>query len=96
MNKTELIKQVAEACDIDRRTVALVLEAEAQVIAGHLDALRLAGEEVALPGLGKLKTHTRAARTGRNPQTGAAVEIPARVVVKFHIGKDLDQQLNGA
>ena len=97
MNKTDLIKQVAEACDIDRRTVALVLETEAKVIAAHLDFTAEGDDaEVALPGLGKLKATLRAARTGRNPQTGAPVEIPARVAVKFHAGKDLDEQLNGA
>lgn len=47
-----------------------------------------------LPGLGKLKTSTRAARTGRNPQTGAPVEIPERIAVKFSAGKALDDALN--
>ena len=47
-----------------------------------------------LPGLGKLKATTRAARTGRNPQTGAPVEIPERMAVKFVAGKALEDWIN--
>lgn len=53
-----------------------------------------AGADVPLPGLGKLKASQRAARTGRNPATGAAVDIPAKVTVKLATGKTLDEALN--
>lgn len=53
-----------------------------------------AGGDVPLPGLGKLKASQRAARTGRNPATGAAIEIPAKVTVKLATGKTLDEALN--
>lgn len=52
------------------------------------------GGDVPLPGLGKLKAGQRAARTGRNPATGAAIEIPAKVTVKLATGKALDEALN--
>ena len=51
------------------------------------------GGEITLPGLGKLKADVRAARTGRNPATGAAVEIPAKNVVKFVAAKALKDAL---
>ncbi|MBU0809637.1 MAG: HU family DNA-binding protein [Gammaproteobacteria bacterium] len=53
-----------------------------------------AGGDVPLPGLGKLKASQRAARTGRNPATGAAIEIPAKATVKLATGKTLDEALN--
>jgi DNA-binding protein HU-beta len=53
-----------------------------------------AGGDVPLPGLGKLKTGQRAARTGRNPATGAAIDIPSKVTVKLTTGKALDEALN--
>ena len=51
------------------------------------------GGEVTLPGVGKLKTDRRAARTGRNPQTGEALEIPAKTVIKFVAVKALKDAL---
>lgn len=53
-----------------------------------------AGGDVPLPGLGKLKASQRAARTGRNPATGAAIEIPAKVTVKLTTFNTLDEALN--
>ena len=50
--------------------------------------------EAVLRGLGKLKATTRAARTGRNPQTGEPVEIPERMAVKFSAGKALEDWIN--
>ena len=53
-----------------------------------------AGGDLPLPGIGKLKASQRAARTGRNPATGEAIEIPAKTVVKLSVGKALEDTLN--
>lgn len=52
------------------------------------------GGDVPLPGIGKLKASQRAARTGRNPATGQAIEIPAKTVVKLTLNKAMDEAIN--
>lgn len=95
MNKSELIAAIAADSTCSRANVDLVLDSLAKVVTDHLaGADPHVDAEVTLPGLGKLKTTTRAARTGRNPATGAPVEIPERVAVKFAAGKALDELLN--
>lgn len=88
MNKAELIEAVRvqgarnEGHMLDRvtkKTAEAWLDAVCDVIAAELAE----GGEVVLPGLGKLKAGSKAARTGRNPKTGEAIEIPAKTVVKF-------------
>ena len=54
-----------------------------------------AGEDVVIPGLGKFKVVSKAARTGRNPRTGEAVSIAAHKAVKFHQTSTLKAALNG-
>lgn len=95
MNKAELIDAIHERINTHKTTIGAVLDSLAAVTTEHL-ASGDAGidREVALPGLGKLKTAHRAARAGRNPATGEAIEIPARVAVKFAAGKTLDAALN--
>lgn len=95
MNKAELIEEISDRLGIHKAVIASVLDSLAAVTTEHLssgDAFVV--REVALPGLGKLKTVHRAARTGRNPATGAEIEIPARFAVKFSAGKALDSALN--
>ena len=95
MNKSELIAAIAADTRLAKHNVDIVLDSLARVVTGHLaGADPHVDAEVTLPGLGKLKTTTRAARTGRNPATGAPVEIPERVAVKFAAGKALDDLLN--
>ncbi len=53
-----------------------------------------AGGDVPLPGIGKLKASQRATRTGRNPATGQAIEIPAKTVVKLTLNKAMDEAIN--
>lgn len=96
MNKADLIDLIAARTGQSRLGVTQVLDAQAEVITGHLAAADAGVDaEATLPGLGKLKTKTRAERTGRNPQTGAPVPIPSRVAVKFAAGKALTDALNG-
>jgi len=100
MNKTELITAIhdeleSESLPVKRATIEAVIESLGRVVTMHFASADPHNDtEVVLPGLGKLKTTTRAARTGRNPATGAAIEIPERVAVKFSAGKALDDALN--
>jgi DNA-binding protein HU-beta len=90
MNKTELVQAVADASDLTKvaaqRAVESVLEAITQALA--------AGDSVVIPGFGTFAVGQRAARTGRNPQTGAALAIAASTVVKFKAGKALKDAVN--
>ena len=100
MNKNELIytiqKELAsESQHLTRATIEAVVDSLGRVVAMHFAAADAnADADVVLPGLGKLKSATRAARTGRNPSTGAPVEIPERVTVKFSASKALQDHLN--
>ncbi len=81
MTKQELIDHIRanSAEPLTDRTIRAVLDGLANaVIVGLRD-----DEEAVLPGIGKLKVAWRAARTGRNPQTGERIEIPARPAAKF-------------
>ena len=95
MNKAELIAAIAADINLQKVFVESVLESAGRVIAQHFAAADAGVDaEAVLPGLGKLKATTRAARTGRNPQTGEPVEIPERMAVKFSAGKALDDWIN--
>lgn len=100
MNKKDLIAAIHDELDtestpVKRATIEAVLEALGRIVAADFTQCDADAErEVTLPGLGKLKTSTRAARVGRNPQTGAEIQIPERVVVKFSACKALDDALN--
>jgi len=61
----------------------------------HLKDSLSQGEKVVLPGVGQFEVSERAARQGRNPQTGATIHIPASKVVKFKAGKGLKDAVNG-
>ncbi|MBI5558477.1 MAG: HU family DNA-binding protein [Deltaproteobacteria bacterium] len=85
MNKAELITQIAESAQITKA-------AADKALVGFLDAVTdsLAKEDnVTLVGFGTFSISKRAARTGRNPQTGKAIKIKARNAVKFKAGKKL-------
>ena len=78
LTKDQLIQDIAEAIDAQKTTVRSALSL-AEIVK---DALENDGE-ITLPGIGKLKVSERPARTGRNPQTGKAIEIAAKRVAKF-------------
>lgn len=92
MNKSELITKVAAAAETSKTTAEDVINALGDVATATLAA----GDEVTLPGLGKLSATTRAAREGRNPATGDAITIPARRAPKFGAAKALKDALNAA
>ncbi|MFK7731927.1 MAG: HU family DNA-binding protein [Pseudomonadales bacterium] len=90
MNKTELIDAIAESADLSKASAARTLEATLDAITGALQN----GDSVALVGFGTFQAKDRAARTGRNPQTGEAMQIPAAKVPSFKAGKALKDALN--
>ncbi|MCQ4269915.1 MULTISPECIES: HU family DNA-binding protein [Pseudomonas] len=90
LTKDQLITDIAEATDAPKATVRAVLEQLGEIVSDALEN----GSELTLPGIGKLKVGDRPARTGRNPQTGKAIEIAAKKVVKFVPAKALSDALN--
>jgi len=85
MNKTELIDKIAEACDFSKADAGRAVDAFTDIVAETLAA----GGDVVLVGHGTYTTSQRSARTGRNPQTGAPIQIAATRVAKFKAGKKL-------
>ena len=90
MNKTELIEHIAEKSDISKA-------AAARAVTSIIDAVKKTlkkGDSVTLVGFGTFSVSKRAARTGRNPRTGAALKIKAAKVPRFKPGKALKDALN--
>lgn len=90
MNKTELINKVAEVTQMTKKDAGQAVDAIFNAIT---DALA-AGEKVQLIGFGNFEVRDRAARKGRNPQTGEEIEIPATKVPAFKAGKQLKEEVN--
>lgn len=89
MTKVELIHALASQADLSKAQAERVLGALADIATAELQKCN----EALLPGIGKLRVTDRAARTGRNPQTGAPVEIPASKAVKFKATSSLKDAL---
>ena len=85
MNKAQLIDAMAEKADLTKKKKKKALDAFTEATT---DALK-GGDRVALIGFGTFSVAERGARTGRNPQTGKEIKIPAKKVVKFKAGADL-------
>ena len=85
MNKGDLISKIADEAGLSKAQAG---EALNSVINNVTKTLKK-GEKVTLVGFGTYSVSQRAARTGRNPQTGAEIKIPAKNVVKFKAGKEL-------
>ena len=81
MTKSELIAALAEKNDLTKKQIASVLESLTEI------AYKEAEKGFTLPGIGKLVMVRRKARMGRNPATGAVIQIPAKTVLKFRIAK---------
>lgn len=90
MNKTELIDAIAAAADLPKASAGRALDA---VIDNITESLQK-GDQVALVGFGTFVVKHRNARTGRNPKTGAAIEIAASNVPSFKAGKALKDAVN--
>ena len=90
MNKSELIDQIAKSADLSKAAAGRALDATIAAVKGSLKK----GGAVSLVGLGTFYVYKRAARAGRNPQTGAAIKIKAAKVPKFRAGKALKDAVN--
>ena len=84
-NKHELISKIAEKASISKKDAAAALTALTATITEELKS----GEKVAIPSLGTFEVRKRAARTGKNPRTGEAVEIAAKKLPAFKAAKAL-------
>lgn len=89
MNKTELINALGDKTGQMKIDVEAVLYALSDTVKAELKA----GNDVTLPGLGKMSAQQRDARKGRNPQTGAEIDIPAKTVAKFKAAKELSDAI---
>ncbi len=90
MNKTELIAAMAEKTGLSKKDAEKALKAFTDVVADQLKK----GEKVQLVGFGTFEVSQRAAREGRNPQTGASMKIKASKTPKFKAGKALKDAVN--
>jgi DNA-binding protein HU-beta len=92
MNKTEFVEAIAKESGLSNADARKAIEAVITTVEKTLKK----GDEVALTGFGKFSVSKRAARTGRNPQTGEAVKIKASKAPKFTAGAGLKTAVNGA
>jgi len=90
MNKSDLIESMASNAGISKAAAGKALDGMMKSITGEL----MTGGRVSLVGFGSFSVSARAARDGRNPQTGATIKIPARKVVKFKAGSELKDSVN--
>ena len=90
MNKTELVAAMADKAGLTKKDADAALKAFTEVVEETLKA----GDNIQLIGFGTFEVVERAERTGRNPQTGAEMVIPASKAPKFKAGKALKDALN--
>ena len=88
MNKATLIAKIAEKADLNKKQAEAALNAFTDTI---VEALK-EGDKVQMMGFGTFEIKERAARTGRKPATGEAIEIPAKKLPSFKAGKGLKDQ----
>lgn len=91
MNKEELVKEVSRRSKMSQKDVAEVLNAAIDSITKTVAR----GKRVTLVGFGSFESRQRAARMGRNPQTGKEIKIPAKRVPAFSAGKSFRQMVGG-
>ena len=90
LSKSQIAAAIAEKNDISKKQAVQILESICEL------AYKQAKNTFTFPGLGKLVLVNRAARTGRNPATGATIQIPAKRVVKFRGSKAAKDAILGA
>ncbi len=91
MNKAELSEQISKDADLTKTQANAVLDSFTNAVVATLKK----GDTVTLVGFGTFSISQRAARNGRNPQTGETIKIKARKVAKFKAGKDFKDKIAG-
>ncbi|MBR3889858.1 HU family DNA-binding protein [bacterium] len=91
MNKEELVQEIAKKTKVTQKDAAEVLNALVDTVQKTVAK----GQKVTLVGFGTFESRKRAARTGRNPQTGAEIKIAAKTVPVFSAGKKFKATVNG-
>lgn len=90
MNKQALITDVAAASGVTKQIATTVVEATLEKIGERLAA----DEDIQIRGFGTFRTAIRSARTGKNPQTGVAMQIPEKKVIKFKASSQLSERVS--
>ncbi|WAJ69643.1 HU family DNA-binding protein [Catenovulum adriaticum] len=90
MNKSQLIEKIASGADISKASAGRALDSFIDAVSGALQE----DDQVALVGFGTFSVRERAARTGRNPQSGETIEIAAAKIPAFKPGKALKEAVN--
>ena len=91
MNKEELVQEISKKANVTQKEAAEVLSSSVDTIQKTVAK----GKKVTLVGFGTFEPRKRAARTGRNPQTGKELKIPAKTVPAFSAGKKFKTIVNG-
>ena len=91
MNKEELVQEVAKKAKVTQKEAAEIINAFMDTVQKTVAK----GKKVTLVGFGTFEARKRAARTGRNPQTGKAIDIPAKTAPVFSAGKKFKDVVNG-
>lgn len=95
MNKSELVRQLAERADLSRAEAAKAIDALFSVEDGIIAEALRGGDKVQLTGFGSFETKRREARKGRNPRTGKEIGIAASTSAGFRVGRSLKETLGG-
>lgn len=91
MTKADLIEEISRVCEFTRKESEVIVEA---IFDSVVRALR-EGDKIEIRGFGSFRTRQRQARIGRNPKTGARVEVPAKRIPYFKPSKELKDLVNG-
>ena len=90
MTKADLIARVSQAVEMTRKDSEIIVETIFESIAKALQA----SEKIEIRGFGSFRTRQRQPRIGRNPKTGARVEVPSKTVAYFKTSKELKERIN--
>ena len=91
MTKTQLVEKLAEHANLSKQQANTALESLADLVVRSVKA----GDPVKLPGLGTFRKRETKARVGRNPQTGAEIQIPAKTKAAFTVAKSFKDSVLG-
>lgn len=91
MTKADLIEEISQVAEMSRKDSELIVE----TVFGSIVRTLKSGEKIEIRGFGSFRTRERKPRTGRNPKTGARVDVPAKKIPYFKPSKELKDVVNG-